>query len=64
MILKQPKGYCAFMFMCWLIFVGSISIMISPWWLLVLLIGFKCKSEDSKEPESLDNESGGEKIDI
>jgi len=53
MSLKEPKLYCAFTFMCWLIFVGTISIMISPWCLLALLIGFKCKQINEKEEDDV-----------
>jgi len=47
---------CLIALIAWLMFVAIISIMISPWCLLVLLLGLKCKKTDTKKYKKEDNE--------
>jgi len=39
---------CLFVLTVWLIFIGVMAIMISPWCLLIILVGFKCNKTDTK----------------
>jgi len=47
---------CLFALTVWLIFIGVMAIMISPWCLLVLLIGFKCNKTDTKNTKPSKND--------
>jgi len=43
---------CLFALTVWLIFIGAMSIMISPWCLLIILVGFKCNKTDTKNTKN------------
>jgi len=42
---------CLIALIVWLVFVGTMAVMISAWCLLVLLLGFKCKKKDEEKEE-------------